>query len=129
MLACPSCPSPKLRQLEAMHVMSEDRSASASSFGVSLREKRSSFASFFEESGVSLLFGGLLGGNDRLRCPRRRDRTPGKPIPRPRFTKVGRISSKGACRMVAGARYTPLQVELRPEKRYVVAPGAGRLAA
>ena len=31
--------------------------------------------------------------------------------------------------VVAGARYEPVQVKLHPEKRYVVAPGARRLAA
>ena len=38
-------------------------------------------------------------------------------------------TADSAVRLVAGARYVPLQVELYPEKRYVVASGAQRLAA
>jgi hypothetical protein len=39
------------------------------------------------------------------------------------------LAGNSTCGMVAGARYTPLQVTLHPEKRYVVAPGDRRLAA
>ncbi len=37
--------------------------------------------------------------------------------------------ANSTCGLVAGARYVPLQVKLQPEKRYVVASGARRLAA
>ena len=47
-----------------------------------------------------------------------------------RVPAVGQLlPENSACRMVAGARYAPVQVELRPEKRFIVPRGTRRLAA